>query len=341
MNGTDDFIVRLEAYLDDFDGATPLPDHVRDTVHAELPGIRQVHPGAGPRRWLTMLSDSSARARWGLAAAAIVVSVVVGGAILANNQNRQGIIGAPSATPSPTVSPSPTPTPPPLGNLTQLAPCAISGGVECLKPGRYTLNEGGWPATVSFDVPDGWWNYHPGTEVDGVLVDSDAPDGSGWGILFVTVGDVSKDPCKPEAGTFAPTDVDSPEELAAAMATWPGFATTNPQPITIDGADGVRVNLTSTLADSACPGDQMAWKTAAGDLVDTYPSVGADGDEHPAGFWIVEVAGELLVIRTTDSPGTSRFELGQGIAKDPTRHAADQVEMQAIVDSIQLDVPTP
>ena len=73
MNGTDDFIGRLEAYLDDFDGATPLPDHVRDAIHAELPGTRQVHTDAGPRRWLTMLSNS-AQARWGLAAAAIVAS---------------------------------------------------------------------------------------------------------------------------------------------------------------------------------------------------------------------------------------------------------------------------
>ena len=95
MNGTDDFIGRLEAYLDDFDGATPLPDHVRDAIHAELPGTRQVRPGAGPRRLLTMLSNS-AQARWGLAAAAIVVSVVAGGIILGNNGNQQGIIAAPT-----------------------------------------------------------------------------------------------------------------------------------------------------------------------------------------------------------------------------------------------------
>ena len=41
MNGTDDFIIRLEEYLGDFDGPTPLPEFVRDAVHAELPGTRR------------------------------------------------------------------------------------------------------------------------------------------------------------------------------------------------------------------------------------------------------------------------------------------------------------
>ena len=46
-----------------------------------------------------------------------------------------------------------------------------------------------------------------------------------------------------------------------------------------------------------------------------------------------------MTYKAEQLPGTSRFELGQGIAKDPTRHAADQVEMQAIVDSIQFGDP--
>lgn len=203
-----------------------------------------------------MLSNTSNPARWGLAAAAIVVAVVVGGAFLANNGNKQTVIAAPAASPSPTVTPpaTPAPTATALGTVTQTVACPIGGGAGCLKPGTYTLNAADWPATVTLDVPEGWWSYHPGTEVDGVLVDSDAPDGSGWGIQFMTVGDVSRDPCRGSAGTFGSTEVDSPEELAAAMASWPGFETTTPQPITIDGADGVLVDLTSTLTDRDCPG---------------------------------------------------------------------------------------
>ena len=337
MNGTDDFIGRLEEYLDDFDGATPLPDHVRDAVHAELDGTRQVRPSAGPRRLLTMLSNTSSRARWGLAAAAIVVAVVVGGAFL-TNRSQQGVIGAPGM-PAPTATPQPTPTPPALGDATRTVPCAVGGGNDCLKPGTYTLDAGDWPATVSFDVPEGWFDYHPNGDVDGVLVDSDAPDGSGWGIQFMKIGEVSRDPCRSAAGTFAPAEVDTPLELAAAMATWPGFETTTPAPIAIDGAAGVLVDLTSTLTDADCPRGFTLWKAADGNPGDEYPTGGEDGKEHPGRFRIVEIGGELLVVLTTDFPGPSRFELGQGIAQDPTRHAADQVEMQAIVDSIHLGIP--
>ena len=53
-------------------------------------------------------------------------------------------------------------------------------------------------------------------------------------------------------------------------------------------------------------------------------------------FRIVDVNGTLLVIRTTDFPDTSPNELAQGIPDDPTRHAADQVAMQQILDSIRI-----
>ena len=44
MNRDDDFIGRLEDYLESFDGVTPLPARVRDAIHADLPRTRQVRP---------------------------------------------------------------------------------------------------------------------------------------------------------------------------------------------------------------------------------------------------------------------------------------------------------
>ena len=42
------------------------------------------------------------------------------------------------------------------------------------------------------------------------------------------------------------------------------------------------------------------------------------------------------MIRTTDFADPSPHELNQGVKPDPTRHAADQVEQQDIIDSIQV-----
>jgi hypothetical protein len=70
--------------------------------------------------------------------------------------------------------------------------------------------------------------------------------------------------------------------------------------------------------------------------VDAYPMVSSEVLGRPGQFRIIEVAGKLIVIRTTDFPENSPYELSQGIAADPTRHAADQVELHAILDSIRL-----
>src|SRR3954467_15936630 len=144
MSINDDFIGRLEAYLDAFDGPTPLPDRVRDAIRAELPSARQVRPRPGLERIFTMLSNASARARLGLAAAGVVVVVVLGGAFVGNIRN--GNVGGPPS-PSPTRGTTPPPTPgtaalPPTLKDGSLAPCdpADSKPSTCLAAGTYQLN---------------------------------------------------------------------------------------------------------------------------------------------------------------------------------------------------------
>ena len=60
---------------------------------------------------------------------------------------------------------------------------------------------------------------------------------------------------------------------------------------------------------------------------------------YPAEYRIVDIDGSLVAIMTPGLTQTSPFEEGQGIARDPNRHAADAVEMQAILDSIQMSSP--
>jgi hypothetical protein len=52
---------------------------------------------------------------------------------------------------------------------------------------------------------------------------------------------------------------------------------------------------------------------------------------------LLDVGDGLLAIRTTEFGDPSPFELSQGVAPDPDRHAADLVELQAIVDSIRIE----
>ena len=90
MNRDDDFIGRLEDYLETFDGVTPLPDRVRDAVRAELPRTRQVRPARGPERMLDMISRASTRARWGWRLAVVVAAVVLGAAVINNGRGSPG-----------------------------------------------------------------------------------------------------------------------------------------------------------------------------------------------------------------------------------------------------------
>jgi len=336
MTRDDDFTRRLEEYLEEYDGTTPLPERVRDAVHAALPRTRQAPARQGPLGVLTMATRSST-ARLGVAAAAVVAAVVLGAAFL--NGGRDGLVGGPSPTASPTAAPTPTPA---AGSVSlSSAPSAAcypeATRNDCIAPGTYTLTGVNWPAEVSLDVPAGWFPWDAGIGFEGVLVDSgpDAPDGSGWGLVFSVIGSVSRDPCDVDSRTYDPEEVDTAAELAAAIAAWPGFESTEPAEVTVDGLGGLLVEVTSTRTDAECPSPTI-WLTPGLQPVDAYPMVGAPDVRRAATFRILDVGDGLLAIRTTEFGEISPFEASQGVAQDPTRHAADQVELQAIVDSIRL-----
>ena len=160
MNRDDDFIGRLEDYLESFDGATPLPDRVRDAIHASLPRTGQVRPARSTERMIDMISRPSTRARWGLVAAVVVAAVVVGAAVVNNGRSSPGVgsgpaTAPPTPTPSQTPSPTPTPTPAPPTSLT-LAPQVVcpASGAQCIQPGTYRLSSSAdWPGQITLDVP--------------------------------------------------------------------------------------------------------------------------------------------------------------------------------------------
>ena len=346
MNRNDELIGQLEDYLDSFDGATPLPRRVRDAIHAELPRTRQVRARPRPMEVLTMATRSTA-VRLSAVAAAIVVAFVLGAAAL-NGSGPPRSAGPPPATPTPTPAPTPSPTPAAGPVSLGSAPAARcdpgSTSLDCIAAGTYTLTGTSWPAAVSLDVPGGWFAWDPGPGLEGVLVDSgaDAPGGSGWGLMFSTIGSVPRDPCNADSRKYDPGDVDTAAELAAVIGAWPGFKSTKPVEVTVDSdvradaTSGLLVEVTSKWTEVVCP-NPVIWTTAEGAPVDAYPMVGDPGVRRAATFRILEVGDQLLVIRTTDFGEPSPHEVGQGVAPAPTRHAADRVELQAIIDSVRLE----
>jgi hypothetical protein len=186
-------------------------------------------------------------------------------------------------------------------------------------------------------VPAGWFQWLPAGDFEGVLVDSgpDAPDGSGWGLMFIALGPVSRDPCDRARGTLDPADTASVDGIITAIRRWPQFESTAPAPIEIDGYEGKLIELTADISARDCP-EPVLWTTPVGHALDAYPTITSDRIVHAAQFRFIDVDGTLLAIRTTDFPQTSPSEADQGVPSDPTRHAADQVELQRILDSVRI-----
>jgi hypothetical protein len=349
MNRDDELIAQLEDYLESFEGVIPLPARVRNSVHADLPRTRQVRPDRGWGRITDMVTQASTRARWGIAAAVVVAAVVLGGAVFSSGRAAPGVGAAPpTASPSTDASqapasPSPDALPSGPGSIVNapLEACHPGGSPACIVPGTYRLAVA-LPGDLTLDVPAGWFSFQPAPASDGLLVDSgpDAPDGSGWGVVFMTVGAVPIDPCDPAKGTFDGAQTSTVDGLVTAMTSWPGFDATTPTAIEVDGVSGQQIELTSTRTETDCP-DASIWSTAGGLPIDGYPMVNAQGNPRPGQFKILDVDGQLLVIRTPAFTDTSPFEESQGVAPDPDRHAADLVELNAMLDSITFSRAQP
>jgi hypothetical protein len=336
MRENDEFIGQVEDYLVEFDGETPLPGRVMNAIHAELPRTRQAKAGPVFMRMPPMLSTISSRAPLGIAAA-VVVAVVLGAVFIRNNQSGVGGDPAPSSTPVPSTGPAASPEVRMLENANMVSCPGITGAPLCIDPGTYQLGSTAvWPAIVTFDVPENWWYYVNAAGSAGVLVQTeDIVNGSGWGIIFNTVGSVSIDPCDRTAGTFAPEEVDTASELAASIAAWPGFEATEPAPISDLAYPGVAITLVSAPRQEDCPAS-LLFTTAESGPIDGYPIVNAQGRSHETEFRIFETEDGLLVVVAMNFPETSPFEEDNGIPFDPERHVEHQVEMDAILDSIEL-----
>jgi hypothetical protein len=284
------------------DGATALPDRVLDTVLDQLPATSQ------RRAWWPAwrFREMNSALRLAIAAAAVVVVAIVG----------INLVGVPGPSPTPSPSPSPTSSPMPLlgGRLTpgryQTTPFAELDALGVCMTAAPACTESPADDTIRFEftVPDGW----AGAPFHSVWLyaGNNSPPG-GAGLIFVRGGGLYSEPC---GGTPSPDIPVGPsvDDFANALAEHPTLGATTPVDVTLGGYSGKFLEFQAPADLSACPTSFFPWE----------PGLYAQGPSQGWHLWIVDVEGTRVVVLTNDYPGTS---------------AEDRAELQAIVDSIQIE----
>jgi hypothetical protein len=278
-------IVRSWLRADEHESA----DRVLETVLSSLDTTPQRRPLWPSRRFVQMNNVT----RVAVAAAAVLVVAVVG----YNFLPRTGVGGY--SPPAPTPTPSPTPTPIPLNAQPAL-------------DGRYLVG-GGLTSRVTVAVPAGW-----STDADWVVI---GPNGNqapkGMAIRFYTVANVFKNPRAIAEGVFDPPVGPTAANLADAIVGDPAWAATRAADITIGGQPARHVQFAVPATAGLGPDGQFDMFGAAGNA-DTYGF--APGQIFDV--YIVDVAGERVVIDAFHFPGTS---------------ATDLAAQQAVINSIQFE----
>ena len=276
MTREDEFIGQLEAYLDEYEGMTPLPSSIRDAVRAELPTTRQIGPVTGLMRDTYMNSSMDSPARWGLVVAVVIGAVIIGGALFFGDGVN---VGGPSAsTPSPSVAPSEAPSEaavPSPGEPEDFG--AHPGG--SLDPGDYAFThiEG---IQVVFTVTAGWEKNPP----DHVVWSIDDEKAT---MSARTIYNLYNDPCQPELGLQAPPVGPTANDLATALGSVPGLTFSAPTSVTTtDGVSGLRLHYV--------PPDDF--RDCNGGDIQLAPEMLAPTGDRPVTIDIYDVDGTRVVI---------------------------------------------
>ena len=271
----------VRSWLDD--GVTQLPDRVLDAVLDQIPATPQRRVTWWPLRQARATTTTMAVA---LAAAAVVVAITfIGLGVLSGD--RVGGPGADEAIPSPT-SPA----------------MQLPSGQARLEPGTYTLRPG-FPADVTFEVPDGWDACAYSAVEQGVC--SRAQDLGGVG--FLAVENVVVHPC--DTRLMDPPAGGSIEAFLAAVASLSGFSVTEPVAVTRGELSGQQVIVT---APSDPPCQLLTWSVP-----------GRTNGVH---------AGEVNVVEVFDVGGRLVAVIGAyrpGVLSDQ-----EVAEIRVMMDSVEI-----
>jgi hypothetical protein len=241
--------------------------------------------------------------RIAVAVAAVAALAIIGTRLLPGSPTSGG--SDPSQTPSGPVVAS-----------ASAAPLPTSGSLE---PGTYSfLDLAVAPGRLTLTLPSGW------EVLEFAIFGKNVKDDEFFDVALSTwiVGNVYADPCHWRSGTASPPVGPSVEDLATALVDQGGPGTPESTAVTVSGYDGrkVELSLPEGLDITTCDeGNFARWQPA--DYPDGYGGYIYGAAQHDA-VYILDVAGERLVIDTMYLPGTPQSDLA---------------ELEAIVSSIRIE----
>lgn len=294
MTTRNDFDKQLAAFLED--GATELSDGALQSVHAGVSRTRQ-RAVLGP--WRNPMSN--------LTRAIVLVAALI--AVLA--VGLIGGVGRPVATTGPDASATATPT----GAATTVptpAPPAYRWP-RTLLPGTYTTAFA-WnmPIALTFTVPAGWESR----DIEVIK--------AAMSVSVQLVGETFRDACSGDVAD-GPTG-ETAADLTSAIALLPDLDASAADTATIGGMPAAHLTYEAAPGVSCVGESSHLWAIRTAALLQGVP-VGAPSWPLRAGsheVWVVELAGERLLIDATAGP---------------TPSASDEAELAGIVDSIRFGPP--
>ena len=197
-----------------------------------------------------------------------------------------------------------------------------------LDPGPYFIDPDLDPSTplrVTFEVPsNGWAQWTGAVKWDDVTKQIDA-------VAITTVANLVRDGCLDHSYAEPPVGP-SVDDLATGLAELAPFRVTSPpKDVTVDGYQGTHLELTVPRnmpmdheGFAGCTGGNLkSWVGALDVVMGGGESFGGyTGPGYREEFWILDVEGTRLVIAAERSPGSP---------------SSDLTELQAILDSIQIE----
>jgi hypothetical protein len=282
-------------------------NRVLNVVLDQLDTTPQRHASRLARRFQFMNSSTLRFGIAGIAAVAVIAIAVLGIRSLPGNHGSP----APITTPAPTATPTPIPTPTPVPT-----PIPLSGQAS-LDGGTYLASvNGNRSLRLTVDVPAGWQAFE-----DWALSGPNGADApAGYGLGFWSVANLFTDPLNAGQGTLQPPVGPTVDDLVEALTNHPGWTTTSPTPVTIDGFSGqyLRLTVPADITFQNCGADSesfLMWETPDGG------GRCAQGPGQIHDIYVIDVDGSRLVVAALSFPDSPEAGLR---------------EQKAIIDSIHV-----